>query len=562
MESTEDEEEQPLLQFHQMGLDDRLLKSIAVLGWNEPTLIQEKAIPLALEGKDILARARTGSGKTGAFVIPLLQRLLAAKRTATGTQVTRAVIVTPTKELAAQTLKNVTELAASCAREIKVMDVASTQMSLPETPDILIGTPSRLLSNVIAKHVDVKESLEYLVIDEADLIFALGYEEDMKALVQHFPKIFQAFLMSATLNDDVKVLKRLLLHNPVTLKLEESILPSALQLIQYQIKCDEEDKFVLIYTLMKLKLISGKSLLFVNTIDRCYRLKLFLDLFGIHACVLNSELPANCRCHIVSQFNQGLYDIIIAADEVVPSGSSQGDRRSSSKSKKDKKLEKQKQKQTKEYGVSRGIDFQNVSNVINFDFPPTLDSYIHRVGRTARAENKGTALTFCTSRDEEALAAMEDDLRAEYDQSGGDGDAEIFKPFNFRMEEIEGFRYRAKDAMRKVTSIAVKEARLKEIKTELLASQKLKAYFEDNPRDLQLLRHDVTLAPKADPHLKNVPDYLVPDTLKSLQEKGAGPSRTANKAKFGKTDAFKRFKRKQNDPLKSFQFSAGKKRKL
>ena len=120
--------------------------------------------------------------------------------------------------------------------------------------------------------------------------------------------------MSATLNDDVKLLKKLFLHNPVTLKLQESILPSSMQLIQYQLQCEEEDKFVLIYTLFKLKLISGKTILFVNTVDKCYRLKLFLDQFGIRACVLNSELPANCRCHIVSQFNEGKFlglDLIV-----------------------------------------------------------------------------------------------------------------------------------------------------------------------------------------------------------------------------------------------------------
>jgi len=581
-EEEEDEEEEEVpLQFHQMGLDDRLLKAIAHLGWKEPTLIQEKAIPLALEGKDILARARTGSGKTGAFLIPLLQKILSSKRSATGIQVTRAVIIAPTKELSAQTLKNVVDLASSCSKEIRAIDVSSSSSSsssslapLAETPDILIGTPSRLLAHAVAGHVDVKESLEYLVIDEADLVFALGYEEDTKSLVQHFPKIFQAFLMSATLNEDVKLLKKLFLHNPVTLKLQESVLPSSLQLIQYQLQCEEEDKFVLMYTLFKLKLISGKTILFVNSVDKCYRLKLFLDQFGIHACVLNSELPANCRCHIVSQFNEGLYDIVIAADELASSSSPSSSSTSSSSSS-TSKSKKKKTKAAKEFGVSRGIDFQNVANVINFDFPPTLDSYIHRVGRTARADNKGTALTFCTLRDCGALESMEAELRSE------GGEAEIFKPFNFRMEEIEGFRYRAKDAMRKVTSIAVKEARLKEIKSELLASSKLKAYFEDNPRDLQLLRHDKTLAPKSEAHLKNVPDYLVPDTLKGLQHdrrgEGGGPKRSrgggcgggrgrgrgggvGGGGGRGGGDAFKKFKRKQNDPLKSFQFNA-KKRK-
>ncbi|TRZ03650.1 hypothetical protein DNTS_028587 [Danionella cerebrum] len=231
----------------------------------------------------------------------------------------------------------------------------------------------------------------------------------------------------------------------VTLKLQGSQLPDGSQLQQYSIKCEEEDKFLLVYTLLKLGLVQGKTLLFVSTVERSYRLKLFLEKFGIPACVLNSELPIH--------------------------------------SSKDQ-----------EYGVSRGIDFQNVSNVINFDFPKSVESYIHRVGRTARADNNGTALSFISHNELEMLSEVEDAL------TGGDSQCAL-KAYGFRMEEIEGFRYRCRQA--------VKEARLKEIKVELLNSEKLKTYFEDNPRDLQILRHDKVLHPAVvQPHLKNVPEYL------------------------------------------------------
>uniref|UniRef100_A0A3B5MG73 Probable ATP-dependent RNA helicase DDX56 n=1 Tax=Xiphophorus couchianus TaxID=32473 RepID=A0A3B5MG73_9TELE len=479
------------LQFHEMGLDDRLLKAVADLGWSQPTLIQEKAIPLALEGKDLLARARTGSGKTAAYAIPIIQRILASKQSVREQDV-RALILVPTKELGQQVQTMMRQLTSFCSRDVRVADISgkadvSTQRPiLMEKPDVVVGTPSRVLAHLNAQNLALHSSLEMLVVDEADLVFSFGFESDLKNLLCHLPKIYQSFLMSATFNEDVQALKQLLLHNPVTLKLQGSQLPDSSQLQQYTIKCEEEDKFLLIYTLLKLQLVQGKTLLFVAAVDRSYRLKLFLEQFAIPACVLNSELPVQSRCHIISQFNQGFYDIIIATDEqslVEPAASSSG------------------KAKDKEYGISRGVDFQNVSNVINFDFPTSVDSYIHRVGRTARADNPGTALSFISHTELDALAEVEEAL--------GGGDSAALKPYEFKMEEIEGFRYRCRDAMRAVTKQAVKEARLKEIKQELLNSEKLKMYFEDNPRDLQLLRHDKDLHPAViKPHMKNIPDYL------------------------------------------------------
>uniref|UniRef100_A0AAQ5X376 Probable ATP-dependent RNA helicase DDX56 n=1 Tax=Amphiprion ocellaris TaxID=80972 RepID=A0AAQ5X376_AMPOC len=503
------------LQFHEMGLDDRLLKAVADLGWSQPTLIQEKAIPLALEGKDLLARARTGSGKTAAYAVPVIQRILTSKQSVREQDV-RALILVPSKELGQQVQTMIRQLTFFCSRDVRVTDISgkadlsAQRPILMEKPDVVVGTPSRVLAHLNAQNLVLHSSLEMLVVDEADLLFSFGFEADLKNLLCHLPKIYQSFLMSATLSEDVQALKELLLHNPVVLKLQGSQLPDSSQLQQYSIKCEEEDKFLLIYTLLKLQLLQGKTLVFVGAVDRCYRLKLFLEQFGIPACVLNSELPVQSRCHIITQFNQGFYDYIIATDEQSLADPAAAAAQTTAGKEKKKNTEKGGKAKGKEYGVSRGVDFQNVSNVINFDFPATVESYIHRVGRTARADNPGTALSFISHTELDLLSEVEEALT-------GDNAESVLKPYEFKMKEIEGFRYRCRDAMRSVTKQAVREARLKEIKQELLNSEKLKTYFDDNPRDLQLLRHDKDLHPAVvKPHLKNIPEYLVPQTLKSV----------------------------------------------
>ncbi|XP_041816441.1 probable ATP-dependent RNA helicase DDX56 isoform X2 [Chelmon rostratus] len=455
------------------------------------------------------------------------------------------------------------QLTAYCSRDVRVADISrkadlsAQRPILMEKPDVVVGTPSRVLAHLNAQNLVLHSSLETLVVDEADLLFSFGFEADLKNLLCHLPKIYQSFLMSATLTEDVQALKELLLHNPVILKLQGSQLPDSSQLQQYSIKCEEEDKFLLIYTLLRLQLVQGKTLLFVGAVDRCYRLKLFLEQFGIPACVLNSELPVQSRCHIISQFNQGFYDYIIATDEQSLADPSAAAQTPVGKGK--KSAEKRGKTKDKEYGVSRGVDFQNVANVINFDFPTTIESYIHRVGRTARADNPGTALSFISHTELGLLSEVEEAL------AGDHGDS-VLKPYKFKMEEIEGFRYRCRDAMRSVTKQAVREARLKEIKQELLNSEKLKTYFEDNPRDLQLLRHDKDLHPAVvKPHLKNVPEYLVPETLRSAVNLSGRRRRRkrmkeqSNPGGVVKTSFKKNIQGK--NPLKSFRYTGGKSRK-
>lgn len=306
-------------------------------------------------------------------------------------------------------------------------------------------------------------------------------------------------------------------------------------------RCGEDEKFLLVYVIFKLKLIKGKCIIFVGDIDRCYRLKLFLEQFGIRSCVLNSELPVNSRLHIVEEFNKNVYEIIIATDENEVLGDEQDGEQSNNLILEDTaehagpgmdetpkipkhaidKPPKKKRKRVyrdKEYGVSRGIDFQNVACVLNFDLPTSSKSYTHRIGRTARAGKTGMALSFIVpselfrkhkptsvkscENDEQVLAKI-----ARHQLKRG----QELQPYNFDMKQVEAFRYRMEDALRAVTRVAVREARTREIRQELLASEKLKRHFEENPTDLVHLRHDGELrAARIQPHLRHVPDYLLP----------------------------------------------------
>ncbi|KAG6374852.1 P-loop containing nucleoside triphosphate hydrolase protein [Boletus reticuloceps] len=324
-------------------LDSRILRALADLGFARPTLVQARAIPIALENRDILARARTGSGKTAAYCIPVLQKILSAKAVNLSAvdstyRVTRALILVPTRELAEQVHSCLRSLLAYCDKEVAISNIASGAAShvqryvrpplgircvlihfdsavLADKPDIVIATPSRVLGLLQSKILALS-SLESLVIDEADLILSYGHDEDVRQIFGggYLPTIYQSFLMSATMTDDVETLKGLALRNPAILKLEEGDEDAPL-LTQYFVRCSEVDKFLLTYVILKLRLIQGKCILFVNDVDRCYRLKLFLEQFSIKSCVLNSELPLNSRYHTVQEFNKGVYDYIIATDE-------------------------------------------------------------------------------------------------------------------------------------------------------------------------------------------------------------------------------------------------------
>uniref|UniRef100_A0A182WDJ5 RNA helicase n=1 Tax=Anopheles minimus TaxID=112268 RepID=A0A182WDJ5_9DIPT len=501
------------LNFHEFELDDRLLRDIARLGWISPTLVQEKAIPFLLEGKDVLIRARTGSGKTAAFAIPIIQNVLRYKRE-TAVRETSVLVMAPSQDLCHQIAKVFANLTYSCGPLMRVVDLSSKEEKathrhlLAERPDIVVSTPARLRTVLADGSLNVRESLRCVTIDEADLMFSFGFEKDLKEVLKHFPPVHQSVLCSATLEHDVIAMKQMILHNPIILKLEEPQLAVGSQLMHYQIEAEEVDKAAILYTALKLKLIQGKCIIFVKSVDRCYRLKLFLEQFDIRSCILNSELPIKIRCHTVNQFNQGIYDTIIASDEQI------AENPKLVKKKNDKKPSTKQllQQNESESSVSRGIDFQCVSCVVNFDFPSDINSYIHRAGRTARGNNKGSVLSFVGFEEMEMKRNVEEFLQTLA------GDAEFsMKDFIFNFEEVEAFRYRAKDAWRAITKLSIREARIKELKMEIFNSEKLKSFFEENPRDFQTLRHDRPLhTVHVQEHMGDVPEYLVPESLKPM----------------------------------------------
>ncbi|KAI1212326.1 DEAD-domain-containing protein [Annulohypoxylon truncatum] len=579
--------------FADLGLDSRLLQATAHQGWHTPTLVQSKAIPLAIEGCDVLAKAKTGSGKTAAYILPLLQAILKRKQTSSDSY-TAALILVPTNELVTQVAKVLESLTSFCSREIKVSKLsdklsdAAQRAVLSDSPDVVVATPSRAWHNIKNSALSL-ERLTHLVLDEADLVLSYGYDEDLQNVASSLPKGLQTTLMSATLTPEVDTLKGLFCRNPTILDLEEPDEDGG-GVSQYIVKCGEDEKFLLIYCMIKLELIKGKAIIFVSDVDRCYRLKLFFEQFGIRSCLLNSELPVNCRIHAVEEFNRGVYNIIIASDENEVIGNEKGQSDAANEDIADSSRgnassgapvnndqppvvassakKRKSSRRDKNYGVSRGIDFQNVAIVINFDLPLSSRSYLHRIGRTARAGQTGMALSFVVPKEKfrkhmpTSIDTAENDEKVlskiikQQEKKGRE-----VKPYNFDMKAVEAFRYRLNDALRAVTKVAVREARLRELKQELLKSESLKRHFEENPLEVRHLRHDVELrTTRSQPHLKHVPDYLLPkDGKKAItpNEVGFVPFKKVLDGKGRKGRISKgrgrRIGGRRNDPLKSFK---------
>ena len=309
-----------------------------------------------------------------------------------------------------------------------------------------------------------------------------------------------------------------------------------------EIKKGKNDKLLYLMALLRLGLCKKKILIFVKDADEAVRARLFLHKFGVLCVALHSELPANSRAHILEEFNRGVHDVLIAAADDDSSnsldGSNANDKENAKedeeneqptrKSKKERKKEKEKRNQAakkdSEFGVSRGVDFKKVHTVINFEVPKTFEAYQHRVGRTGRAGATGVAITFFGPSDEEAYhillkgyadsaaaEAKEDDEEDEQDEQDKEDSDNFLKPFErLPKEATEALRYRAEDTLRAISKSAVKDARLRELRVELLNSERLASHFEENPDDLNLLRHDSSISKREDTnkHLSHLPAYL------------------------------------------------------
>jgi ATP-dependent RNA helicase DDX56/DBP9 len=525
--------------------------------------------------------------------------------------------------LASQVTKAIESFAAFCAQDVRTENLANKEdgkvqrARLADSPDIVIATPYKASVYLNSATLSLS-SLTHLVVDESDLVLAYCKYEDLENIQKALSKGVQTFLMSATLGTEVEKLKKLFCSDPVLINLDSEEKDSS-GVLQYVVECGEEEKFLLIYAIFMLKLIKGKTLVFVGGIDRCYRLKLFLEQFGIKSCVLNSELPVNSRIHVVEEFNKGVYDIIIASDEQevlgnegkarkekdeeedldvingvedtngkavhaddekeaegeedadadeVAESKAKGETETTNEPAKPPKKKRKKDKRDKDYGVSRGIDFQNVACVLNFDLPTSSKSYTHRIGRTARAGKTGMALSFVvpkqqyrkhkpttiasTEHDEEVLAKIKERQKKR---------GQKVLPYAFDMKKLDGFRYRLGDALRHVTGGAIREARLRELRQELITSEKLKRHFEENPDDLRHLRHDGELrAARVQPHLKHVPDYLLPGGSKTALQGDVGfvgigkdSDNRVRKARAVKRRMGKKAPTRKANPLQTFK---------
>lgn len=571
-----------------VGLDIRLRKAVARLGLARPTLVQSKCLPLALSsGRDLLVRARTGSGKTLAYCLPVLQKLLQRPQKSGSVG---AIILVPTRELCTQVHKTLQQLTYYCDDVITtaVLSVGSASGSrnneelerqeamLRDQPDILVATPNALLTHIrrsnesASPSLDLKSSVETLVVDEADLVLSFGYSGDLSEIVKSLPRIYQGMLMSATLSPELDSLKKIVLHSPVILKLEQEQERTAStgQLKQFFVSLPNKDKNLVLYVFLKLGLLKGKGLFFVNTTDAGYRLKLFLEQFHIRSAVLNAELPFRSRLNIIEQFNIGNFDYLIATDSSTDAGKPAHDSDDDDDSDEEDQLltKKKGRKQDSGYGVSRGLDFRNVSFVVNVDLPPNQRSYAHRIGRTARGGAKGVALSLVDVKSKDQLetlleiqdsqpriplaGASTENMQAVptglSDEAGPEEQPQPV-PLDFDLQEIEGFRYRVEDVARAVTRTAVRETRAAELKAEILNSERLQAHFEDNPADLQILAHDrvATHISKVQDHLKHVPKYLLP---RGMQVANLNRRKKKRVNKRGRTGE----RRSDNDPLQNF----------
>ncbi|XP_008553584.1 ATP-dependent RNA helicase DDX54 [Microplitis demolitor] len=341
--------------FQCMGLSDNVLKGITKRGYKLPTPIQRKTIPLALEGRDVVAMARTGSGKTACFLIPMFEKL----KTRQAKVGARALILSPTRELALQTLKFIKELAKYTDLKASVVlggDSMEDQFeSIHSSPDIIVATPGRFLH--ICIEMDLKlDNIEYVVYDEADRLFEMGWGEQINEIANRLPESRQTLLFSATLPKVLVEFAKAGLSDPVLIRLDvESKLPNELKLSF--ITCRPEEKLAVLLCLLKYVIKKdSQTIVFAATMHHVEYIHMILDHANITNTFIYSNLDATARKINAAKFQAKVAKVLVVTDV-----------------------------------AARGIDIPHLDNVINFNFPAKSKLFVHRVGRCARAGRTGTA---------------------------------------------------------------------------------------------------------------------------------------------------------------------------
>ena len=356
------------MSFTELKLHPSLLSAIKELGFTKPTVIQSDAIPPGLAGRDILACAATGSGKTAAFLLPILQRLLDKPRGKT-----RALVVAPTRELAAQILQDMQDLAVHTpvngAAIFGGVGMGPQEHALRSGVDIIIATPGRLLDHLKSSYANF-DALEVLVLDEADRMLDMGFLPDIRRLLRHLPTKRQTLFFSATMPPPIAQLTREMLKDPVTIALERQSRP-ATGITQALYPVSQELKSALLATLLEQGDMK-EALVFTRTKHRANRLAEFLIKRGLSADRIHGNRSQSQRTASLAAFKSGKLRVLVATDI-----------------------------------AARGIDVEELGHVVNFDVPLVPADYIHRIGRTGRAEAVGDAFTFVSREEEGDISAIE-----------------------------------------------------------------------------------------------------------------------------------------------------------
>jgi ATP-dependent RNA helicase RhlE len=353
--------------FDSFSLDSPIRRAVADSGYTIPTPIQAKAIPLVLEGRDVLGMAQTGTGKTAAFVLPILQRLSAGPRRAV-----RALVLSPTRELAEQTTEAIATLGAGTRiRGTSVYGGVSKQRqidALRRGAEIVVACPGRLLDLMADRAIDLG-AVEILVLDEADRMCDMGFLPDVKRILARLPAKRQTLFFSATMPPEIRSLADGMLRNPVTVQIGIAAPASTVSHALYPVP--EGLRAPLLLALLETT-ATGRVLVFTRTKHRARSLAKTLEKHDYRVAALQGNMSQNARQGAMTGFRAGRYDILVATDI-----------------------------------AARGIDVTGISHVINYDMPDTVDAYTHRIGRTGRAEQTGEALTLMTPADEPLVRAIE-----------------------------------------------------------------------------------------------------------------------------------------------------------
>jgi ATP-dependent RNA helicase RhlE len=354
--------------FSKLGLSPELLRALTDLRFTTPTAIQKDAIPPAIEGRDVLACSMTGSGKTAAFGLPMLQRLQNKPR---GT--TRALILTPTRELAAQIDEHLKQMAKHTGLTVAAVyggvSMGAQRHALARGVDIVVATPGRLLDHMENNNAKFN-GVEILALDEADRMLDMGFLPDIKRILQRLPKERQTLFFSATMPSEIVRLSKEMLRNPHTVQVERKAAP-ATGVTQTVYPVPQHLKSALLVELIE-QLKMDSVLVFTRTKHRADRLSTLLSGKGINNARIHGDRTQSQRQQALKGFKAGRYSVLVATDV-----------------------------------AARGIDVEALSHVINFDVPEQSEDYIHRVGRTARASAKGDAFTFVASQEEGDLRNIE-----------------------------------------------------------------------------------------------------------------------------------------------------------